>query len=477
VKRIALALGLLALAAGVTAWRLVDVKPNPNDQARADGCQRNTTSIYTGLAPNWVYVNDKDYPKSGPPPAPRWAEGIVSSKAQPALASRVSNRDDPITHRAYDNNIDLRVTGADDFLTGTSRDDTDAAGTIHMERELGATYPFWAWPAPGDYVKALGSWVWDCDHYQERGEETEFHPFRAIWSDRGVSPHSPTGENEGDLYVSTDATPAGVQAECAHYTKGASTFKECTHTRPEWLSVNGDYAFTLCAHGRRRGKLAWRVVDRGSVSAPPVIVAAGNPGCVNVSFTVTAPDAERVIVAKQVFVGWSDAKPLVHLRLRFDSVLIRRAMDPSAPLETTLGGQEALPPGEWQITWSVAGIWGAWPGTLLAKDGSVFKGRQRVDFYLPVRTPWTLVAEARECDFGAIPNFDGPGHVIQPCPKTNEVGNAFGDDYGGSVVARFASAVKSVGAHATDAKLAGSTCPPANKHGCYQLRYTVSVVR
>ena len=475
-RRIAPALVLLALAVGLTAWRLVDVKPNPNDQARADGCQRNTTAIYTGLAPNWVYVNDKDFPASGPPPAPRWADGIVYSKDEPALATRVSSRDDPITHRAYDNNIDLKVTAADDFLTGTSRDNTDAAGTIHMERELGATFPWWAWPAPGDYVKALGSWVWDCDHYQEHGEETEFHPFRAIWSDRGVSPRSPTGENEGDLYVSTDATPAGVQAECAHSTKGGPDFKQCTHTRAEWLSVNGDYAFALCAHGPRLGKLEWRVVDHGSVFAPPVAVTRGKPGCVNVAFTVAASPGQRVIVAKQVFVGWTKATPLVHLRLHFDSVLIRRAMDPSTSAESTLPGQESASPGEWQISWSVDGIWGAWPGTLFAKDSSTFAGRQHVDFYVPARAPWTLVAEGRECDFGAIPNFDGPGHVLQPCPKTNEVGNAFGDDYGGSLVAQFASPRRSLGTHATNAQLAGSTCPPANRNGCYQLRYTVKVV-
>jgi hypothetical protein len=477
VRRLAPALVLLVLAAGAVAWRLADVKPNPNDQAQADGCRRNTTQIYTGLAPNWVYVNDKDFPASGPPPAARWAEGIVWSKDDPALASRVSSRDDPITHRAYDQNIDLKVTGGEDFLTGTSRDATDAAGTIHMERELGATFPFWAWPAPGDHVQSLGSWVWDCDHYQEHGEETEFHPFRAIWSDRGISPHSPTGENEGDLYVSTDATPAGVQAECAHRTKGADTFKQCTQTTPEWLSVDGDYRFTLCAHGARQGKLAWRVVDRGSVNAPAVTVAPSKPGCVDVAFTVAAPDLQRVVVAKQVFVGWTSAPRLVHLRVRLDSVLIRRAMDPSAPLETTLGGQEAPAPGEWQITWSVDGVWGAWPGTLLAKDGSVFRGKQHVDVYVPRRAPWTLLAEGRECDFGAIPNFDGPGHVLQPCPKTNEVGNSFGDDYGGSVVARFASPQRSAGTHATNALLAGSTCPPTNRKGCYQLRYTVKVVR
>ena len=40
---------LLALALGGTAWRLADIKPDPNTQAIADGCQRDTTKIYTGV--------------------------------------------------------------------------------------------------------------------------------------------------------------------------------------------------------------------------------------------------------------------------------------------------------------------------------------------------------------------------------------------------------------------------------------------
>ena len=65
-SRVVTVLVLLALAVGATAWRLADVKPDPNVQAIADGCQRDTTKIYTGLAPNWVYVNDRDFPASGP---------------------------------------------------------------------------------------------------------------------------------------------------------------------------------------------------------------------------------------------------------------------------------------------------------------------------------------------------------------------------------------------------------------------------
>ena len=170
---------LLALALGGTAWRLADTKPDPNTQAIADGCQRDTTKIYTGAAPNWVYVNDRDFPSAGPPPGPRWVSGTVKGPLG-LLASRVASSDDPITHHSYDVNLDVTVQRADDFLTGTSRDTTPEQGTLHLERES-SSYPEWARPQAGDHVEALGSWIWDCDHYQGRGEKTEFHPFRAVW--------------------------------------------------------------------------------------------------------------------------------------------------------------------------------------------------------------------------------------------------------------------------------------------------------
>jgi len=128
VKRIvlAVAVALAALAAVALAETL---KPDPNRQAGADGCKRDTTAIYTGMAPNWVYVNDKDAPASGPPPAPQWASGRIESKTLPYLAARIASSDDPITHRSYDFNIDLKVDPAYDALTGTSRDETTAAGS------------------------------------------------------------------------------------------------------------------------------------------------------------------------------------------------------------------------------------------------------------------------------------------------------------------------------------------------------------
>jgi hypothetical protein len=486
VRRALAVAALVALALGAAAWRLADVKPDPNVQAVADGCQRDTTKIYTGFAPNWVYVNDRDFPAAGPPPTPREVTGVVKG-ASGLLASRVASSDDPVTHVSYDFNVDVTADAPDNFLTGTSRDGTPEQGTIHLERESGS-YPLWAMPRSGDRVEMLGSWVWDCDHYRPNGEKTEFHPWRAAWvlrNPEGPSPTSSRGDAEGDLFVSTDATPAGKEAECAHQTKGSDQFKACTHAAADWLSVNGGYDYSICApHPPPAGAhLVWRIVDRGSVNAPQVSLFPGNEGCASVRFAVNAAARKRVVIAKQIYLGWSKPAPVEHLRLRFDRLLVRRAMDPScAPdqpackyaAESTLLGQITTAPGEWQLMWSVDGIWGRWPGTLAARDGSLFPGKQSVDFYVRRGTPWTLVMLARDCDFGALPSFAGPGHPIQPCPPSREVGNSAGDDYAGAITVIYRGLA--LGRHVTNASTAGSTCPASNRQGCYQLTYTVSKV-
>ena len=96
---------------------------------------------------------------------------------------------------------------------------------MHVEREQGSL-PFFAWPEAGDRVAMIGSWVWDCGHWAGGGERTEIHPFRAFWVAR---------EAEGDLFLSSDKTFAGVEADCAHLTKGVVTaFRACLAAEPPW---------------------------------------------------------------------------------------------------------------------------------------------------------------------------------------------------------------------------------------------------
>jgi hypothetical protein len=490
-------LALVLLAAGAAAVAaLAATRPDPNLQAQSDGCVRDLIAIFKQEAPNWTYVGDKDSPASATPPAPQLVTGIVDAAFQPYLAAHPSGGDDPLSHLSYDFNITLKVDPQDSALVGTGNDagEGEETGRIHTEREL-LTFPTWAWPEKGDRVTETGSWVWDCGHFAGGGERTEIHPYRGIWVERnpgGPSATSPLGEAEGDLFFTTQATPAGRIAECAHTVKGnVPAFKACVKASPDWLSVNGDYELTLRLPPRPPGarQVRIRVVDRGSVAAPKVVVRRLGD-TVEARLAIDAPKGRKVVVAKQVFAGWAPMPPAalpVHLRLRFDSLLVRRAMDPSCPPdrptcpardESLLLGQIGDPPGEYQLYWDVAGVWGRWsPGTLRVRDGQTVQGRQAVDVYVAAGRPWRLYIHSRECDFGVLGSFAGQNVPVWPCPRSKELGNSVGDDFPGALEQVWRSPAAALGRHSANAILAGSSCPPANANGCYAVTYTVTRVR
>lgn len=474
--------------------------PDPFVQAQADGCARDRTAILTGNAPNWAYVNDKDYPASGPPPPPRWVAGSVDAANFPYLAAHPSGGDDPFTHLSYDFNFNVLpdpqygnlLGGSPDTKTSNYGGEGEETGRLHTEREMGST-PSFVWAEPGDRINELGSWVWDCDH-TDVGERSEFHPIRAIWlqrNRRGPSPASPYGEAEGDLFISTDGTVAAIEANCAHQTKGdRDAFKRCIHSTSSWVDVNGDYRFRLDAPARPSpgARLRVRVVDRGSKGAPAVSVRPAGNGAA-VSLTIAAAPGRAVVVAKQIFVGWTPTAERAlpeHLRVRFDRLLVRRAMDPGCPLdkpdcpfkaETLRLGQTTAPPGEWNLYWDVNGVWGEWkPALLLARDGQSFAGSQTVDVYVGRGRPWRIFTVARECDLGVLGSFGGQSVPMPPCPHTQEIGNPAGDDYPGAIDAAFRSPSAGLGRRTTNSIVAGSTCPPENVKGCYALTYTVTRV-
>ena len=214
----------------------------------------------------------------------------------------------------------------------------------------------------------------------------------------------------------------------------------------------------------------------------------GRPAAgVSVAFTLGSPPGRRLVVAKQIFVGWTPmpARALPqHLRVRFRRLIVRRAMDPGCPPgqpscgtpQTTLTRQISAPPGEWNVYWNVAGTWGMWdPVVLRPRDGQVFRGRQTVDLYVPRGRPWRLFMFARECDFGQV---SAAGSVpMSPCPRSSEFGDAPGDETAGALERRFRSAAASLGRHLVDARLDDSTCPLTNRRGCYALEFEVALVR
>ena len=299
-----------------------------------------------------------------------------------------------------------------------------------MERESSA-FPEWAWPQPGDRVQALGSWVWDCDHYQGAGREDGVPsvPGRvdralcvaarsaALVGRRSLRLDRRDARRPGSGVRAPDEGLGPVQVLRARLPRLAVGERRL-RLRP--AGAHGDVRPAGDPDGRpRQLQRRRRSARRGR--ARPGTSASRSPrprASVCSSRASSSPPARN-------------APAIDHLRLHFDKLLVRRAMDPScAPdkpacpyaNESTLLGQIASAPGEWQLEWSVDGIWGRWPGTLAAKDGSTFAGKQSVDFYLQRGKPWTFVALARECDFGALPGWDGPGHPTAPCPVSNEVG-------------------------------------------------------
>ncbi|MHB8642921.1 MAG: hypothetical protein ACYDA3_08560 [Gaiellaceae bacterium] len=459
----AAAIALIA-AAGVLARALTP--PDPLLQATADGCERNDTTLHTLQSPNWVYVNDKDAPASAAPPPLQTVSGTVQRSAQDV---HVSGGDNPVTHASYDLNFNIDPSvGQSDLVARTN-----TSGGLHIERESAAS-PAFFWPEPGDVVVLKGFWVWDCDHFTTNaeisGEETELHPFTAAWVERAVSPRSKTGEREADLFLTTDKTRAGVNADCAHRTKHDQTaFKACVTSAPDYVDMSGSYSFPLPAAGRVR------VVDAGSVNAPPVTVAGGA-----LRFTIP-PDGKRHIVAKEVFVAARTA-PVEHLRVSFDSVLIRRSMDPGCipaktppcgSVETTLQDQVTRgPTGEWNFYSDVAGVWSLWkPYVWNVRDGQRIRPRKSVDVYIPRGKPFRIFLWTRECDWGTLA-LGGDGALF-PCPKQGEAGARAGDDVPGAALVAFRSPAAAIGTRTVNAGLAGSTCPAVNVNGCYAVTLTI----
>jgi hypothetical protein len=348
---------VLAVAAGASAAN----GPDPIAQPPLDGCVRDSAAIAAGLAPGLVYVNGASQPQS--------LTGVVAGGAPSAVGD--------------DFNLDVAPDAVSSFLLAAGAQQLQAA------REAPA-FPSFAWPEPGDRVQLLGSWVWNCTRWKPSGERTELHPFRAVWVQHTVSARSPWGESEGDLFVSTDSTQAGATADCALQAKGDSTvFDACLAIAPLWEDVSGDYRFVLPAPPRPPGaaRLRVRVVDQGSVGAPAPTVTLRN-GAAVVTMTLASAPAVPVVVAKQVFVGWTTVPATElpqHLRVSFRSLLVLDSQNSSA----------------WKLSWDAAGAWGAWlPRALRPADGQSFAARQTVDVYLPRGRPWRLAVYARTAEGG-----------------------------------------------------------------------------
>jgi hypothetical protein len=474
------------IAAGTAIAAFAATRPDPTTQAQADGCGRDAAAIFRKEEPTWVYVGDAGRPAAGPPPAPQAVSGVVDTRPT-WLGAHPSDVDDPVSHSSFDFVFNVKPDSSGGFLLGTGNfagvGEAEEAGRLHVEWEQAAFPPF-AWPSAGDRVDLHGSWVWDCGHWSGGGERTELHPVRAFWVERqGVSARSASGEREGDLVISTDGTPAAASANCAHRTKGdPAAFKSCLDSDTGWQDVNGSYRFALRAPPRPTAKtrMRVRVVDAGSTPGAPAVRAAPGLNGAVVTVDVSAPAGRRVVVAKRVFVGWDTSPRPVHLRVTFDRILVRRAMDPGCnppctSNETTRTGQITNPPGEWVLYSNVAGIWQPWP-LLSPVDNQTIQLHRSVDVYVGRRQAWSVLVTGRECDNGSL-----SAHSVtvppSPCPAgTGEFLDLVGDDAPGTVADRYSSPAAALGEHRSNARLEHSSCPPVNAQGCYRVTYTVKRV-
>ena len=492
-RRAAIVVALAALVAGLAATIASTARErraaDPETDARPDGCGRDYLAQTQRQIPTWVYVGDRNTPKTGPPPAPQHLEGVVDSPFERELAVHPTPEDLPTIHRSYDLNFNVLPDASFRGLLGGSAVDAtgnyaghgESTGRVHVEREQAST-PRFVWPERGDRVSLFGNWIWDCGHWAGGGERTEIHPFRALWVARS---HPVASQAEGDLFVTSDRSYAGIEADCAHLAKGvAVTFQACLVVAPREQGAYGSYRFHLAVPPRPResSRLVVRVLDAGSSkSAPRPRTAVGSNG-VDVSLDVPVG---RVRVAARVLAGWTGGPPTDHVRVRFTRLLVRRAMDPGCAngqktcgsKETTHGEQSSKGPGEWNVYVDAAGSWRVWgSGLLRARDGQVFHGGPVYDLRLRRRKPWRVLVYTRECDWGALGNADGPGNAMTPCPKTTEIGTFDGDDVPGLAVVHFGSPAAAIGSHVLRPQRYGSTCPAVNRLGCYEIAFRVERV-
>jgi hypothetical protein len=502
VRRRSLVVAAAALCAGLAAAIAATAREpafvDPGTDARPDGCGRDYIQQTQRAIPTWVSVGDRNAPATGPPPPAQRLEGVVASRYQADLAVHPTPEDLPTIHRSYDLNLNVQPDRAYRRLLGGSQPDAsgnfagrgEATARVHVEREQGST-PFFVWPEAGDRVAIVGSWVWDCGHWTPKGERTEIHPFRALWVERNGGRPSATsagGASEGDLFLSSDKTYAGIEADCAHRAKGVVlAFQACLAVEPEWQDVSGTYRFRLRVPPRPApgARLMARVVDAGSSAAAPRARARVRGNGVDVSLVVPARPGKRVVVAQRVLARWAGASAPEHVRVRFVRLLVRRGMDPGCPggrhscgsKETTHGEQISTAPGEWNVYVDAAGVWKTWGrGLLRARDGQIVRGGPTFDLRLVPGRPWRVFVFTRECDLGILGNADGPGHGLAPCPASQEFGTFDGDDVPGIAVARFPSPTAALGLHRLRPRRLGSTCPAVNRLGCYEVAFRVDRV-
>ena len=110
-------------------------------------------------------------------------------------------------------------------------------------------------------------------------------------------------------------------------------------------------------------------------------------------------------------------------------------------------------------------------------DGQTLRAWGRPsDVYVGRGQPWRVLVTGRECDNGSL-SASSITSPPSPCPRgTGEFLDLIGDDAPGSVADGYRTPAAADGEHVSDALVAGSSCPPVNRRGCYAVTYGVTIV-
>ena len=481
----------------------------PIESALDDGCQRNPGGLLTFTSPSWAFVGAHE------------VKDTVRKLEGSSLKVHTAGEDLPEAHASYDLDFNVKPDAEYlDLLAGTPAskdgnwaDDADR-GELHVEWESGVM-PAYVWPTDGDRIAMWGQWIWDCGHWGEgivtdpdepeqsfqhtgdyflpgeiehelegtepnkiRGEQTELHPMQGVVVSRAASWAAVAPERQTDVIFSSDGTQAYATETCARDLQPIgpiSTFgpdlAACVNDPSRnYAPIAGKtFRFHVPAPAKPSAgaELRYREVERvRATGATEQVTPVADGLDVSVSF---APDPDRAGQAfgKTYFVGWEgDATEAPeHLRLRVDSVLVKRSLDPNPSRPDQLDA----PPGEYNLYLDVNGRWqfvggrgptgpatGGAPQEWAPNLGAVVDGQlvpvgQSIDFFVPRGQAVRVASSGRECD---LPRMD-------PCVVNPEVSS--GNDQPGELIQRFGSAAAAAGPH----KLANDN---------YELSYTVEKI-
>ena len=354
------------------------------------------------------------------------------------MNSHVFGDDLSTNHLGYDWQIDIQpdkpyvnyVGGDPVKQTGNFAASTDEkTGSLHTEWENEAI-PTFVWPSEADRVQVWGSWIWDCAHWNSNfsdngaadpGEKTEFHPVRAIVTQRKSRYGGSGGQTQADAFISSDGTRAHASAECAltHHpvdgNKYDPGFKTCMLDPANARQPVNDMDYTFFVPAPKKpstnAQLQYRVISQVPGGPPQTVKRANNGIQVTVKFKGFGGSTAKLRYGKTFLVSWKKSKPkgVTHLRVKLGTLRVIHSLDPN-PKGTN--HQTSTPPGEYVMFLDVSGNWfrlnQLFPKLTSVSDGQTFKLAKNVDVYLPHKGKLRVYGQGWECDVGG---------ELFPCPS------------------------------------------------------------